>query len=81
MAAVSSWPYDPQFRRALIEWPLLVQSDANDAIEGLSMFLEHDLSSPDAIRLRMLYESRLGLTASAQRDARALQKFTKFVEP
>jgi hypothetical protein len=79
-AAIALWPLDPQFRKAQMEWPFLYKTDAADAVEGLTQFLARDPQSPDAIRLRMIYESRLGLSDAARADAQRLQKFTSFVE-
>lgn len=80
MAAVKVYPFDPEFRKALLEWPMLSNTEPSEAIEGLNMFIANDPYSPDAIRLRMKYESILGDSAAAQRDARRLQKFTPFEE-
>jgi len=72
--AVKLYPINPFFRAALVEWPMLNPTHPAVAIEGISFFLRHDLYSPDAIRLRMNYESQLGLREEAQADAQMLQK-------
>jgi hypothetical protein len=81
MLAIELWPFDHRTRRALVEWPFLNPTDAVSAVEAISRYLVDDPSSPDAIRLRMIYESRLGWAGAARRDARALQAFERFPEP
>ena len=72
--AIKLYPINPFFRAALVEWPMLNPTHPAVAIEGINFFLRHDPYSPDAIRLRMNYESQLGLSDAARSDAQTLQK-------
>lgn len=74
-AAVAMWPFDPTYRVALVEWPYTQITNPTDAIEGLTEFLNNDPISPDAIKARIFYESRVpGMQKAMQVDAQALQR-------
>jgi hypothetical protein len=78
LAAISVYPTDPRFRLAPLEWVLLNPTGPKTAIRALDAVLKHDPSSPDALRIRMIEKSYLGLSREAGADARALHRFTPF---
>lgn len=80
-AAVRTWPFDPTYRLALVEWPWAQLTNPTDAIDGLTEFLRNDPLSVDALRTRMFYESQVpGMIKQLQADAQTLQRLAPVKE-